>query len=65
MCPMTFATDLKQARQAAGLTQAELSARLQVSPQTLRNWESGRTEPPDTPVITKRIALDIARRAAK
>ena len=46
---MTFATQLKQARQAAGLTQCGLAQKLGITPQTLRNWEAGRTEPPVIP----------------
>ena len=43
---MTFAAQLKQARQAAGLSQSELARELGVSTYTVKSWESGRREPP-------------------
>ena len=36
---------LRNARQNTGLTQQEVATRLNVSTQTIRNWESGRYEP--------------------
>jgi transcriptional regulator with XRE-family HTH domain len=50
---MNFATKLKQARHDAGLTQRQLADLLGITPQTLRNWESGRTVPPTDPVLTQ------------
>ncbi|MET9694514.1 helix-turn-helix transcriptional regulator [Streptomyces sp. NPDC006514] len=32
-------------REAAGVTQARLAAALKSTPQTVKNWESGRSEP--------------------
>lgn len=36
---------MKQLRERAGLTQAELAVTLALDPVTIRNWEAGRTEP--------------------
>ena len=36
---------LKELREAAGLTQLQLSARLGVTPGTVYNWERGQGEP--------------------
>ena len=36
---------LRAARTSAGLTQQTVAERLGVSPQTVRNWETGRHEP--------------------
>ncbi len=41
----TFGDRLGLAREAMGLSQAELAERLGVKPQTLRNWEEDRAEP--------------------
>jgi transcriptional regulator with XRE-family HTH domain len=38
---MTLPTQLKQWREASGLTQAQAAARLRVSVRTYRNWEQG------------------------
>ena len=37
---------LQNARREARLTQNAVAARLEVTPQTIRNWESGRHQPP-------------------
>ena len=37
---------LQNARRQAGLTQRVVADELEVTPQTVRNWESGRNEPP-------------------
>ena len=50
---MTFATQLKQARAQAGLSQSEAAELLAVTPQTVKNWEAGRREPPTEPVLTQ------------
>ena len=50
---MTFAAQLKQARAAAGLSQAQAAELLAVTPQTVKNWEAGRREPPTEPVLTQ------------
>ena len=44
---MTFADQLKQARTRARIPQSELAAILGVTANTVRNWENGRTEPPE------------------
>jgi transcriptional regulator with XRE-family HTH domain len=41
----TFGDRLVLAREAAGMTQAELAKRLGVRPQTLRGWEDDQAEP--------------------
>jgi transcriptional regulator with XRE-family HTH domain len=41
----TFGDRLGHAREAMGLTQAELARRIGVRVQTLRNWEEDRAEP--------------------
>ena len=38
---------IKRARRAAGLTQAELSAKLKLPVSTLADWEQGRHKPPE------------------
>ena len=50
---MTFAAELKQARAAAGLSQSQAAELLAVTPQTIKNWEAGRREPPAEPVLTQ------------
>lgn len=42
---MTFALQIRQRRDALALTQLELARLLQVSSQTVSNWESARCEP--------------------
>lgn len=42
---MTLCEKLTQARKAAGLTQADIAARLSVSRQTVSRWESGQSKP--------------------
>ena len=54
---MTFANQLKQARHAAGLSQAALARKLGVTTTTVRNWEHGRTEPPKKRVLTQAEVL--------
>jgi len=49
---MNFATQLKQARANAGLTQAQVLAS-SASPQTVKSWEAGRREPPAEPILTQ------------
>ena len=36
---------LQELRRAAGLTQLQLAARLEVTPGTIHNWEKGKGEP--------------------
>lgn len=56
---MTFAAQLKQARANAGLSQAQAAELLGITPQTVKNWEAGRREPPTEPVLTQ---ADILKR---
>ena len=42
---MTLGEKLTQARRAAGLTQADVAAKLNVSRQAVSRWESGRSKP--------------------
>ena len=42
---MTFCEKLTQARKTAGLTQADIAARLSVSRQAVSRWESGQSKP--------------------
>ena len=42
---MTLAEKLTQARKTAGLTQADIAARLSVSRQAVSRWESGQSKP--------------------
>ena len=42
---MTLGEKLTQARKAAGLTQADVAARLNVSRQAVSRWESGHSKP--------------------
>jgi transcriptional regulator with XRE-family HTH domain len=41
---LTFAARVRQARLDAGLSKKQLARRLNVSVQTVRSWESGRTK---------------------
>ncbi|CBN55808.1 MULTISPECIES: helix-turn-helix domain-containing protein [Kamptonema] len=41
--------DLEALRERAGLTRAEVAVRLGISETSVRNWETGRTEPTMTP----------------
>ena len=41
-----MSTRIKEARQAAGLTQKRLSELLLIPLRTIENWESGKREPP-------------------
>ena len=56
---MTFATNIKAARLAAGLTQRQAAEIIGVSFSTYCNWETGRTEPPIDPVITQDEAIGL------
>ena len=42
---MTFALQIQSTRHTLGLTQAELAGLLDVSSQTVSNWECGANEP--------------------
>ena len=50
---MSFATQLKQARANAGLSQSKAAELLAVTRQTVKNWEAGRREPPVAPSLTQ------------
>jgi DNA-binding XRE family transcriptional regulator len=54
---MTFATQLKQARADAGLTQHQLAELLGVTPQTVYYWEAGKRVPPTEPSLTQQRIL--------
>lgn len=41
--------DIEDLRERAGLTRAEVADRLEISETSVRNWETGRTEPTMTP----------------
>ncbi|MDY6807297.1 MAG: helix-turn-helix transcriptional regulator [Cyanobacteriota bacterium] len=41
--------DMEALRERAGLTRAEVADRLEISETSVRNWETGRTEPTMTP----------------
>lgn len=59
---MTFATEFKMARLAAGLSQPQTATFLNVSVSTVRNWEKGRSEPPDEPVLCKEDVMSLMNR---
>ena len=59
---ITFATQFKQARHAAGLSQSQAAERLGVTPQTVKNWEAGRREPPKQPVLTQRQVIQAIKK---
>ena len=48
---MGLATNLRQQRKKAGLTQIDLAEKLGVSIATLRRWESGETAPTGTRMV--------------
>lgn len=56
---MRFASLLKNARKAAGLTQVALGARLGISGPTVTGWESGDRLPTDARLYAIAQALDI------
>jgi DNA-binding XRE family transcriptional regulator len=41
--------DIETLRQRAGLTRSEVAGKLEISETSVRNWETGRTEPTMTP----------------
>ena len=61
-CVMTFANQFKQARHAAGLSQSQAAELLGVTPQTVKNWEAGRREPPKQPVLTQRQVIQTIKK---
>lgn len=54
---MTFAAQLKEARLAAGLTQAEAAKLLGVTAQAVYFWEAGKRIPPTGPSLTQENIL--------
>lgn len=50
--------DIKAAREAAGLTQAQMSKRMKIPLITISAWETGRREPP--PYVTRLILRELA-----
>ena len=50
---MTFAAQLKQTRQSAGLTQQQVAELCGVGVQAVKSWEAGRRVPPTDPVLTQ------------
>ena len=59
---MTFATQLKQARKAAGLTQQQVADLCGVGVQSVKSWEAERREPPTDPVLTQAQILELIAR---
>ena len=49
---MTLGEKLMQARKAAGLTQADIAAKLHVSRQAVSRWESGQSKPSTEKLLT-------------
>ena len=49
---MTLCEKLMQARKAAGLTQADIAAKLHVSRQAVSRWESGQSKPSTEKLLT-------------
>lgn len=49
---MTLCEKLTQARKAAGLTQADVAAKLNVSRQAVSRWESGQSKPSTEKLLT-------------
>lgn len=60
---MTFATQLKQARQSAGLTQSQVADLLGVTPQAVYFWESGKRTPPEKRQLCQPDILKAIRNA--
>lgn len=57
---MALATNLRQQRKKAGLTQIELAEKIGVSIATLRRWESGETAPTGTRIIELANVLKVS-----
>ena len=56
---MTFATELKRLRLAAGLTQQQVADICSVGVQTVKSWEADRRSPPKHPVHTQAEILGL------
>lgn len=50
--------EIKSAREAAGLTQAQMSKRMKIPLLTISAWETGRREPP--PYVIRLILKELA-----
>ena len=61
---MTLCEKLTQARKAAGLTQADIAARLSVSRQAVSRWESGQSKPSTEKLLALGGALRRVHRPA-
>lgn len=57
---MDFAANLKQLRQARGLTQGQLGELIEVAQATIQRWESGAREPSHEDLIRIARALDVS-----
>lgn len=56
--PRALGHALASARRAAGRTRAETAQALSVAPETVANWEAGRTEPRCSQVLRLALFLD-------
>ena len=54
---------LKEARQAAGLTQSEMASSLEIPKRTIENWETFKNSPP--PYVERLIIAELNRIAQK
>lgn len=61
----SFRTQLRALRTQAGLTQEGLADLLGTTVGTIKNWESGRTEPPAERVLTQSDILRAVREYRK
>ncbi len=57
---MTLCEKLTQARKAAGLTQADIAARLSVSRQAVSRWESGQSKPSTEKLLALAKIYDVS-----
>jgi DNA-binding transcriptional regulator YiaG len=63
---MSFATEIKKARDRAGLTQEEFARAVGITRGALANYEVGLREPPDTDALSLSTLRErMARLAAK
>lgn len=60
---VTFSSSLRSTRDRLGITQAALARRLDVSMQTVNNWERGRCVPRDAREILAQLEIAAPRRA--
>lgn len=57
---MEFKDRIRRAREAAGLTQAELAERVSVDKRTVRNWEAGRVPRNAIGAIERALGIDLS-----